>query len=216
MSNEDPLMSVVQVARHFGVGNKTIATFVEQGLLPTLDRGRLVGEGRFDVPVIRLSWAEELAANTTPSPRLLDAGSDAVRLAVRVAIDFHGAVSDGDSLTIFELSSGQTRASAGGTVEAVAARWQQAVGSMMNPTTGVATGVFSLAPVAAVVLRVAHDAPAVPRLVNGPAPMLVATYLPLVPEAETWRVDYALWEQQAAIGAVLAQPVPTGPPTPGS
>jgi hypothetical protein len=206
---DDRLMSVAQVARHYGVGVATIAKLVGSGTICSLDRGRLIGQGQFDVPLIRLSWAEAIRVDSPGASRRIDPDSEALRGAVQTAVDFHAAVDESDAEAMFRLSSAATRAS-GGEADTVAARWREAVGNVMNSGTGVATGAYSLAPLQAIAMRVVYDAPAIPTVYTKPTPLFAATLLPLVPEDGEWRVDFDLWQQQEMMQSLLGQPLPEG------
>jgi len=205
--DDDQLLSVIQIARRFGTGINTIVTLVQAGTLPSLDRGRLIAQKRFDVPLIRPSWVESLQFDVPGKHRRISSASKEVRNAIQAAIDFHYAVSTNDVEAMFRLSSAATVASADGPQE-LAARWRAGLGEMMNPSTGIATETFSLAPLDALVLWVVYDAPGVPTVSATQKPMVIATFLPLVRESDSWKVDLGLWSDQESLKLLLSQPLP--------
>lgn len=203
--SDDRLLSVTQVARYYGVGVATISGLVVDSTVASLDRGRLVAAGRFDIPLIRRSWADAIRVNSPGASRRIDP-DQLMGPAARSAYDFHSAIDLKDSAAIYKLSSAATQA--WGNQAAVVERWHDAVGDLMNSSTGVASGVYTLAPLEAVAVRIVYDAPKVPTVFTRPTPLKVATVLPLVEEDGAWKVDFALWEEQDRLQELLNQPLP--------
>ena len=63
---EDPLLSVSQVARMWGAGLDIVVELVASLTLPSLDRGDLISQEQFEVPLIRRSWRNFTASTATP------------------------------------------------------------------------------------------------------------------------------------------------------
>lgn len=203
----DPLLSVAEVARHFGVSIATVARLVDDGTILSLDRARLTRQKEFDVPLIRLRWAEAIRVPSPGAERCLDPGAEGVPEAVEVAFQFQSALSAADGETIFRLSSTATKVSAG-SPEAVVEAWKAAVGRLVIDSTGIATGAYRLTPIDALGFKVVKDPPALPTVYDKPTPVDLAAVLPLVRENEGWRADLELWKQQERLQALIVQPLP--------
>lgn len=206
MSN-DELLSVNDVARLWGTGLTAVVQSVESGQLLTLDRGLLVAEGRYDVPLIRRSWAEALQQEGPGASRTLDPpAGQAFHPAFHTAFDFHKALQIGDAQGLFTASSGWS--CAGRSPEDLLAAWQ-AVGSQLTPpNAGIGTTIYSLTPLDAVAARVIADAPALPRAITKPTPATLIDVLALVSESDSWRIDLPLFERRHEWSHLLTSPLP--------
>ena len=207
MSSDDPLLSVSQVARMWGTGLNIVVELVKSETLPALDRGELIAEGRFDVPLIRRSWAEFLHLDGGSAHRVIrpPEGED-VHPALNTALDVHAALDEGDAETLYRLSSRASRE--GRDATSLYARWMEYTDGGFPTTSGVGSTIYSLAPLDAVAARVFADAPKVPRAVTGPAPALLIAVLPLVEEGGKWKVDLPMFEGPAFLPDVLVSPLP--------
>jgi hypothetical protein len=208
MESEDPLLSISQVARLYGTGLETVIDLVRNRLLPSLDDGRLIEEGRLDVPIIRKSWATSLQSPSEGADRIIhpEAGQE-VHPAARVALDFHAALDERDSGTVYELSTpaSQERFDPKGLLD----RWFEINEGGYPTDSGVGSAIYSLAPLPAVAARVFAQAPKVPRIVEAPTPASLIAVLPLQLEGDNWRVDLQLYEGPVFLPRVLAEPMPS-------
>jgi hypothetical protein len=203
---DDPLLSVVQVARIYGTGIRAVVSLVERRKLPSLDEGRLVARGRLDVPLIRRSWATALQRDSPGASRRVDTVGE-MHPAVDAALDFHDALHALDAERTWLLSSRATRGEAG--PEDVLEAWRRELGSVLEEPSGIGTAVYSLAPLPAVAARVFADPPAVPRAVSRPTPAFMLTALPLVEEEDGWKVDLALYRDRESWVQSLEEPLPS-------
>jgi hypothetical protein len=203
----DELLTVNAVARLWGTGLTAVLQTIQSGQLLSLDRGLLVAEGRFDVPLIRRSWLETLQGPTPGASRILRPESgEQVHSAFQVAYDFHSALDLEDSPGVFDCCSRTSRKNR--SPEQLLAAWQAAGGHLHEMNAGIGTTVYSLAPLDAVAVRVIAETPALPRAVTGPAPITLLDVLPLVEEDGEWRVDLPLFERRAEWYQLLTSPAP--------
>lgn len=212
---DDELLSVNDVARLWGTGLTAVAQSIESGQLLSLDRGLLVAEGRYDVPLIRRSWAESLQQDSPGASRTLaPPPEESFHLAVEPAFDFHKALDLGDADSVFAASSAESRA--GRSPEDLLAAWRAAGSHLIQPNAGVGTTIYTLTPVEAVAARIMADAPALPRAVTKPTPATMIDVLPLVLEGDRWRVDLPLFERRSEWSHLISSPLPAsdGAPTP--
>lgn len=203
----DDLLSVNDVARLWGTGLTAVARSVDVGEVLSLDRGLLIAEGRYDVPVIRRSWAEAPRRDSPGASRILHPPSEAAfHPAVETAFDFHKALDLDDAGGV---SATSTAASCEGrTPDELLGQWQRVGSHLLQPDAGVGTTVYSLAPLDAVAARIIADAPALPRAVTKPTPATMIDALPLVLEEDSWRVDLPLFERREEWIHLLTSPPP--------
>lgn len=203
----DDLLSVNDVARMWGTGLTVVVELVATSQLLSIDRGLLVSEGRYDVPLIRRSWAEGLqqgsegAERTLPPPR-----GATVHPAVEVAVDFRAALEKQDAEAVLSLSSAASRA--GRTPRDLLKAWQAAGGHLTQPRAGIGSTIYSLAPLDAVAARVVADAPALPRAVKKPTPVSLIDAVPFVLNNGEWRVDLPLFQRRDEWIHLLTSPLP--------
>lgn len=210
MSSDDPLLSVSQVARMWGTGLNIVVELVQSKTLPSLDRGELIAQGRLDVPLIRRSWAKFLNLDGGSAHRIIEPPEgESVHPALNVALDVHAALDEGDAEALYRLSSQPSRQNRD--AASLYARWIELIEGGFPTTSGVASTIYSLAPLPAVAARVFADAPKVPRAVEGPAPALLLAILPLVEEGGEWKVDLPMFEGPAFLPDVLVSPLPGEP-----
>lgn len=208
MAVEDPLLSVSEVARMWGTGLDIVVELVESRTLPSLDRGELIAKGRFDVPLIRRSWARFMNLDGSDSShRVVDPPpGENVHPAFPVALDVHSALDEGDAETLYRLSSRASRKDRD--AEGLFARWMELTEGGLPSDSGVGSTIYTLAPLDALAARVFADAPKVPRAVEGPVPARLHAVFPLVEEAGDWKVDLPLFEGPAFLPDVLVSPLP--------
>ncbi|MGH2761118.1 MAG: hypothetical protein ACRDLD_00745 [Thermoleophilaceae bacterium] len=206
-ASHDELLSVNDVARLWETGLTAVVQSIESGQLLSLDRGLLMREGRYDVPLIRRSWAESLQRDSPGASRTLDPPpGQPFHPAVETAFDFHKALDLGDAQGVFATSSEGSRA--GRLPEDLLAAWQTAGSHLVQPNAGVGTTIYALTPLDAVAARVMADAPTLPRAVTKPTPATMIDALPLVSEDDGWRVDLPLFERRDEWSHLLTSPLP--------
>jgi hypothetical protein len=206
-SSSDPLLSVSDVARLWGTGIGAVVELIESRGLAALDDGELIAAGRFDVPVIRLSWAQSLKLDSHASERLLEPeGGQIAHPAFFAAAEFHSALDQEDADAVYEFSSHETRRSR--TPDEVLASWLEITSGGFPTNSGIGSSIYSLAPLPAVAAQVCADAPKVPRTLGTHAPISLLAILPLVNEEDVWRVDLPLFEGPAYLPEVLSSPLP--------
>ena len=211
MNDDDPLLSVSQVARMWGTGLNIVVELVQSQTLPSLDRGELIAQGQLDVPLIRRSWAEFLNLDGGSAHRIIEPPEgESVHPAFNVALGVHAALDEGEEETLFRLSS--QRSHQDRDAASLYARWIELTQGGFPATSGVASTIYSLAPLPAVAARVFADAPKVPRAIEGPAPALLLAVLPLVDEKGEWKVDLPMFEGPAFLPDVLVSPLPGSEP----
>ena len=207
MSSDDPLLSASQVARMWGTGLSIVVGLVQSKTLPSLDGGELIAQGQLEVPLIRRSWAEFLSLGEGSAHRTIEPPEgESVHPALNTALDVHAALDEGDAETLYRLSSQASRQ--GQDAASLYTRWMELTEGGFPTTSGVASTIYTLAPLPAVAARVFADAPKVPRAVEGPAPALLLAVLPLVEEGGDWKVDLPMFEGPAFLPDVLVSPLP--------
>jgi hypothetical protein len=202
---EDPLLSVTQVARLYGTGLRVVVSLVEQGVLPSLDGARLVSVGRLDVPLIRRSWAVALQKDSRGASRRLD-DRDGVHPAAEAALEFHAALDLNDAERVYELSSRASRhqRAPGQLLD----EWRRELAHVFAEPSGIGTAVYSLAPRNAVVVRILGDPPPIPRAVTAPTPAWVLAIVPFVPEDDGWKADLPMYQDRNSWTPLLDTPMP--------
>jgi len=214
MEADDPLLSVAQVARMWGTGLDIVVELVASLTLPSLDRGELISQGEFEVPLIRRSWAEFLRLDGDASARIIEPPQgERVHPAFTVALDVHSALDEGDASALYRLSSRASRK--GRDPDALYARWIEYTQGGFPTDSGVGSTIYTLAPLPALAARVFADAPKVPRALTRSAPARLLAVLPMVEEEGEWKVDLPLFEGPAFLPEVLTSPMPdeTSPAT---
>jgi len=207
MTEEDPLLSVRQVARYFGSGIRTVTDLIQRGALPSLDAGSLVAKGELDVPLVRLSWAESLQRDSAGAGRRIPDPPEGVHPAVEVALDFHTALFEEDADAVERLSSGTSRQ--GMSPQELLRVWADELDLVLqHPNSGIGTAVYCLRPLEAVAARVFEDAPPVPRAFERPTPAMMLVALPLVQEQGEWKVDLPLFRKRDEWVHYLLEPLP--------
>jgi hypothetical protein len=217
MSDDDPLLSVSQVARMWGTGLDIVVSLVNSETLPSLDRGELIRRGYLDVPLIRRSWAEFLRGDSEGTGRIIEPPEgESVHPAAQVALNFHSALDAGDADDLYDLSSKASRQ--GRDPNTLLARWMEINGGGYPDNSGVGTTIYSLAPLPAVAARVFADAPPVPRAVSKATPALLIAVLPMVDEGGEWKVDLPLYDPEEShvfLPELLVTPMPDYEDVPG-
>lgn len=207
MNDDDPLLSVSQIARIWGTGLDTVVDLVNSETLPSLDRGELVRQGRLDVPLIRRSWAEFLRFDTDSTGRIVEPPKgERVHPAFIVALDFHSALDERDAEALYGLSSKASRE--GRDPDALLARWIEYTGGGFPTDSGVGSTVYSLAPLPALAARVFANAPKVLRAVTRATPARLLAVLPLVEEKGEWKIDLPMFEGPVFLPELLNTPMP--------
>ncbi len=192
---DDELLSINEVARLWGTGLAAVLNSIQTGQLMSLDRGLLAAEARYDVPMIRRSWAEAPRQDSPGASRLLEApAGEPSHPAAQVAFDFHKALDLGDAAKLYDTSSAESRGV--GSREELLEAWRTVGGHLTQPNAGVGTAVYTLAPLGAVAARVFADAPTLPRAVTRSTPASLIDPLPLVLEGAGWKVDLPLFERR--------------------
>lgn len=207
--SSDPLLSVYDVARLWGSGLASVLRCIECDQLRSIDRGLLVSEGHYDIPLIRRSWAEAVQTDSPGASRRIDE-EGRFHPALEPAFDFHKALDLGDVDGVRAVSSVESRErfpSPGDLLQA----WREVGGHLVQPGSGIGTAIYSLAPLDAVAARVMADAPAMPRAFSKPTPVSMLDALPLVLEGDRWWVDLPLFERRQDWLDSLTEP----PPEPG-
>lgn len=200
----DPLMSVSAVARDLGVSEGTVARLVEQGKVPSLDRGLLAGEGNYEVPVLRRSWIEDVLG-AMPEPRGIihqDEGAD-VHPGIQVAIDFHAAaqVGDGEELmSLVKVPNGEFD-----TADSLGEWCKIFVNGQFTESTGVASVLRSVEPLGEVAALVVSDAQPIPRVFDRITPVSLLAVIPLTTDEGDWLVDLALFTHQGELLDLVKQ-----------
>lgn len=213
--SENELLSVNDIARLWGTGTDVVVQLVSSGELSSLDRGLLVAEGRYDVPVIRRSWAEALRNDSPGAGRILDSpAEDVFHPAFETAFEFHSALAEYDAEALYKLSSRQSRK--GRDPDELLDVWVEVGSRMLEPRAGVGTAIYSLAPLDAAAARVLDQAPSVPRAVTKATPATLLGVLPLIEEEGSWRVDLPLFEKREEWHHLLTEPLPVPSSVPGS
>ncbi|MGZ6669986.1 MAG: hypothetical protein ACXVH3_35560 [Solirubrobacteraceae bacterium] len=168
----------------------TVAPLVAEGTIRSLDGGRVVRAGGFDVPCLRHSWAEETRVDSPGAVRRIDDPySDGLHPAAQVAFDFFGALGDGDAHLVHALSTHESREL---TPDALLAAWRDALGDAAGPRIAIKSGVYRLDPHPGVGVRLMHEAPPIPVRVDAPTHMWAAEMIPLLPQEKSWRADLGL------------------------
>jgi hypothetical protein len=208
MNSDDPLLSVSQVARMWGTGLDIVVELVASRTLPSLDRGELVAKGRFDVPLIRESWAKFMSLDGADSShRVVDPPpGNKMHPACHVAVDVLSALDEGDAGALYRLSSKASKK--GRDPKALYERWIELVDGGFPSDSGVGSTIYTLAPLPALAARVFSDAPKVPRAVDVATPARLIAVFPLVEEKGEWKVDLPLFEGPAFLPDVLVSPIP--------
>lgn len=190
----------------WGTGLNIVVELVKSETLPALDRGELITEGRFDVPLIRRSWAEFLHLDGSAHRVIKPPEGEEVHPALNTALEVHAALDEGDAETLYQFSSDASREKQD--AASLYARWMECTNEGFPPTSGVGSTIYSLAPLDAVAARVFADAPKVPRAVTRPAPALLIAVLPMVEEEGKWKIDLPMFEGPAFLPDVLVSPLP--------
>jgi hypothetical protein len=192
----DELLSVNDVARSWGTGIQAVLNVIQSGQLATLDRGVLIGEGRYDVPLIRRSWVESLQQASPGFERSLSPEpGDIIHAALQPALDFHHALCVGDADEIYRCSSLASRHNR--SPEELLAAWLAVGRHLVRDKAGIGSTIYDLAPLSAVGARIFAYTPIIPRALQQPTPGDLVDVLPLVKEADDWRVDLPLFDQRA-------------------
>lgn len=207
MKNDDPLLSVSQIARIWGTGLDIVVDLATSNALPSLDRGELIRQGRLDVPLIRRSWAEFLRIDLDETGRTVrPPDGESVHPAFIAALDFHSALDERDAGALYGLSSKESRK--GRDPEALLARWLEYTEGGFPTDSGVGSVVYSLAPLPGLAVRVFADAPKVPRALTKTTPARLLAVLPLVEEGGGWKIDLPMFEGPVYLPELLTTPRP--------
>ena len=166
------------IARLWGTGLNAVVDSIESGLLPSIDRGLLIAERRYDVPLIRRSWLETIQRDSPGASRTLAPPlGEVVHPALEPALDFHKALDLGDAETVYAVSSPDSRA--GRSPDQLLAAWLAAGPHLLDDNSGVGTTIYTLAPLDAVAARIFADAPTMPRAIARATPATMIDVLPL-------------------------------------
>jgi hypothetical protein len=185
--DSDPLVSVDDLAREWQVTSATVAPLVTSGRMPSLDGGRIVREGRLDVPCVRRSWAEALRVDSPGAARRVDLSfADGVHPAFAVAYEFYNAVVDGDADAVHRFSSAESRSLESQTLLAA---WREHLSDALDDGISITSGVYRLDPYPGVGVRLIREAPPIAVVVDKPTPVWPAGLIPLQEGPDGWRVD---------------------------
>jgi hypothetical protein len=185
----DPLLSVQDIAREWGIGASTVATLVGDGRIASLDGGRLVRSGRLDVPCVRRSWAERVCVSSAGAARRIDDPDAAFyHPAAAVAYDFHVALQDEDITQVHALSSSEAREAVESPRELLD-EWLRALGPALGPGIAMTSGVYRLDPYPGVGVRLIYEASPLPLRMQRVTPVFLAGVVPLVLEHDEWRAN---------------------------
>ena len=200
---DNELLSVNDVARVWGTGLSIVVDLIDRGDLPSLDRGLVVAEGKYDVPLIRRSWAAALReAPLGPTRRLSAPDGEVFHPAFEVAFEFHKALDLQDADRVFLLSSSDSQA--GGTRDDVLDAWYSP--HLFEQNAGVGSVMHDLGPFPAVAACVYAEAPALPRALTDWTPAALVDALPLVYEPDGWRLDLPLYKRKDEWFHLLSAP----------
>jgi hypothetical protein len=187
VDTNDPLVSIDDLAREWQVTSATVAPLVASGRMLSLDGGRIVREGRLDVPCVRRSWAEALRVDSPGAARRIDLSfTDRVHPAFAVAYQFYNAVVDGDADVVLSLSSTESRSLG---PQALLVAWREHLGDALDDGVSITSGVYRLDPYPAVGVRLIREAPPIAVVVDKATPVWPAGLIPLKEEADGWRAD---------------------------
>jgi hypothetical protein len=203
--SEDPLLSVNDVARLWGTGLTIVVDSIQLGDLPSLDRGLIVAEGRYDVPLIRRSWADALREPPAGAERAVDAPEgEAFHPGAMIAYEFHKALDLRNAQRVYVLSSAESRS--GRTADELLDEWYSP--HLFERNAGVGTTLWSLEPFPAVAARVFAEAPAMARALTDWTRAGFLDALPLIAESDAWRLDLPLYRRKAEWTHLLDSPLP--------
>jgi hypothetical protein len=186
---EDPLVSIEDIALRWHTGIATVRALVADRSIESLDGGLLAQEGRTDVPVSRLSWAEEVRQDSPGAARRVDDElGGALHPAAQAAIRFFDAVRDGDADVVWAMSTPASHEIAVDEDD-LYVEWLLALGDALDGHVGIATGVYSLEPYPGYGVRLVGDPPAVPERFDKATPVWPVGLLPLQEIEGQWLVD---------------------------
>ena len=203
--SDDKLLSVNDVARLWGTGLAIVVESIENGDLPSLDRGLVVAEGGYDIPLIRRSWAEALREPPAGSSRRLDPPEgETFHPGFEIAYEFHKALDLGEAKRVFYLSSAESRD--GRTAPELLDAWHSP--HLFEQNAGVGSTLYSLEPFPAIAARIFAEAPALPRALTDWTRATFLDALPLVRDPDGWRLDLPLYERRDEWIHLLDSPLP--------
>jgi hypothetical protein len=207
----DPLLSVIDVARRWQVDQNTVAGLVADQQIDSLDGGEIVRHGRFDVPCLRASWAEQVRVDSPGAVRRIDQEyAHEAHPAAQIGFRFQIAVQGRDVETVWQLSTEGSREMAG-SPDALLNRWIDALGPAAGPNTSFTTGVYRLTPYPGVGARIMIGTLPMALRVSMPTPMTLAGIIPLIEDDGEWRANLAVAELDVSWGPLLASAPPEPP-----
>lgn len=204
----NPLLSVDEVGVELGVTPNVVAYYVANGELVSVDEGSLVGRGRNDIPLIRLSEVERLQAAWARlsaekgQAEVVYPKSPEEHPGLMAATVFLYAVQEKNASEAFELSSEASKKHFG-TAEKLLQWWRRYLGGPGLAKMGIASGVYTLRRHNALAVRYVSEAVPGGFVVRHTTVIPEAMPIALVHEADGWKVDYPLqerrgeWEQEA-------------------
>lgn len=196
----DPLLSIIEVARHIGHTVEATAELVAQENIPSVDGGQLATRGRFDVGVVRRSRLLEAEASWASGlTKRIDIGEDTedgLHPAAVSALAFLEAVEKRNDAQVAFLSTERTRARAESDRQ-LRRLWKRELGSEVLKKAGLASGVYPYPnEPGAVILRLVWNPAPVSYVVRKAVPLNSPKRLPLIEEDGVYRVDLPLFERQ--------------------
>jgi hypothetical protein len=205
---DDPLESVIDVARRWQVDRTMVADLVARQAIPSLDGGDIVRRGRLEIPCLRASWAERIRVDSPGGVRRMDDPySDAFHPAAQVGFAFHTAVLGNDAAVVWRLSTERAREECG-TSEALLKRWIAALGLAAAEDTSFTSGVYRLDPYPGAGTRIGSGTLPLPLRIKTPTPISLAGIIPLIEETGGWHANLDIAELDVNWGKLLASALP--------
>jgi hypothetical protein len=214
MPQDDPLLSVNDVARLWGTGLQIVVTLVESGQLASLDRGLLVRQGEHYVPLYVSHGRRHCGAHRR-GPRACS-----IRRAGSLSTLRSRLPSNSTRHWAHRMQSASTSTRLQPREQTDRRKSCSSHGPRSVRTSSITTPVWeptsTLAPHEAVAARVIANAPAMPRAVSKPTPAMLVDALPLVFEDDHWRVDLPMFQRRLEWIHLLSEPPPGSSSSPAS
>jgi hypothetical protein len=206
---DDPLLSILEVARLAGVGTPTAIGYVVEMGLRSLDQGVFIRSGRLDLPVIRRSefdrfvdqYEGSLPAEVAPflPENMLDSEE------LLAAFYFVMSLQDGDLDGVWNTSSRASK-EALGDPKTLANWWSQYLAIADASEPGVSSAVYLIGK-EQVAIKYMADTPPSGGIMKGRA-IVEANPIGLVLDPEGWRVDQPLQARCAEWRHLVGGPPP--------
>lgn len=188
----DPLLTVAEVAREMQVSVGQVAGLVAYGQLRSLDRGRLVEKGRYDVPLIRASSVATVFGGAPDQEAQIDRrhgdGPHPAALQLHLVLE---AIDGKNPNAIWELSSQATRAMAE-TPHGAMELWREVLALVLKTRPGIATPGYLIPGRDAVFIRLVQDPLPLGQEFSRTTKVLVFGAVPFVHEDGLWLADVPL------------------------